>query len=189
MILSDRTLSQSLRRGDLLYINGTPVYSAHIGPSSIDLTLGDGFVCNPASENSDSGTVIDTKPIEATTASPHGHKYRANTTILAPGEFLLAHTVEEVRLPAYYAAFVTGRSSIGRLGLQIENAGFIDPGFRGQITLELVNQAAKPIVLHAGIRICQLIVMSLDEPAMFPYKGKYLGQAGPTISKIEEDYL
>jgi dCTP deaminase len=187
MILSDRTLSQLLRRGELLYINGEPVYSAHIGPSSIDLTLGDGFVCNPSSENS--GNVIDTKPMESTTASAHGHKYRADTTTLAPGEFLLAHTVEEVRLSAYHAAFVTGRSSIGRLGLQIENAGFIDPGFRGQITLELVNQAAKPIVLHAGIRICQFIIMGLDEPAMFPYKGKYLGQAGPTISKIEEDYL
>jgi len=44
------------------------------------------------------------------------------------------------------AAYVEGRSSIGRLGLQVQNAGFIDVGFHGQITLELENQSGYSIV-------------------------------------------
>ena len=67
--------------------------------------------------------------------------------VLEPNHFVLASTAEYIRVPHDMAAYVEGRSSIGRLGLQVQNAGFIDAGFNGQITLELENQSGFPVVL------------------------------------------
>ena len=85
------------------------------------------------------------------------------------------------------AAYVEGRSSIGRLGLQIQNAGFIDAGFHGQITLELENQSSFPIVLQSGVRICQIVFVQMNADAEKPYCGKYNGQTGATPSRLEVD--
>ena len=91
-------------------------------------------------------------------------------------------------MPDHLAAFVAGRSSVGRLGLQIQNAGFVDSGFQGQITLELYNQSEKPILLKAGVRICQIVFFQLDEPTAQPYQGKYQGQEGATGSRLYKDF-
>ena len=85
------------------------------------------------------------------------------------------------------AAYVEGRSSIGRLGLQIQNAGFIDAGFYGKITLELENQSPHTIILKPGIRICQIIFVQMTTEANNPYSGKYLGQDAATPSKLHQD--
>ena len=85
------------------------------------------------------------------------------------------------------AAYVEGRSSIGRLGLQVQNAGFIDAGFEGQITLELENQSPLPIVLQVGVRICQIVFVQMLETAEQPYAGKYLNQRGATPSRLDQD--
>ena len=57
------------------------------------------------------------------------------------------------------------RSSIGRLGLQVQNAGFIDAGFHGQITLELENQSGFPIDLKKGVWICQIVFVQMSRSA------------------------
>ena len=80
-----------------------------------------------------------------------------------------------------------GHSSIGRLGLQVQNAGFIDAGFHGQITLELENQSGFPIVLKKGVRICQIVFVQMSHSAEKPYSGKYDGQSGATASLLEVD--
>ena len=98
---------------------------------------------------------------------------------LAPGEFRLGHTQEYITMPNHLAALVTGRSSIGRDGLMVHSvAGWIDPGFEGQITLELKNLADDYLSYYAGKRICQIIFIELDAPTD-PYDGKYQGQMGP----------
>jgi dCTP deaminase len=74
------------------------------------------------------------------------------------------------------------------LGLQIQNAGFVDAGFEGQITLELYNQSEKPILLKAGVRICQLVFFQLDETTEKPYSGKYQNQQGATVSRLYQDF-
>lgn len=87
-------------------------------------------------------------------------------------------------------AFIpTHNSSLGRLGLAAHvTAGFIDPGFTGHITLELVNHAPRPLLLHAGMRIGQMCVFQLSGPARWPYGtqgvgSRYQGQRGPTASR------
>lgn len=110
-----------------------------------------------------------------------------DTITLPPHTFLLATTMEYVKLPNDLTAFVEGRSSIGRLGLFIQNAGWVDPGFEGTITLELYNANSLPIQLTAGRRICQLVFCKMDQAAQNPYRGKYQGQRRSVGSRVNKD--
>ena len=158
MILPDRVLR---KKSGQWFPDGV-----HIGPSSVDFRLGDQYLLpNPELEIS----LGKELPYRKTVAS---------SFLLLPRQFCLATTEEWVELPEDVAAFVSGRSSIGRLGLQVQNAGFIDAGFMGQITLELANQTPFPIRLQAGVRICQIVFMQQLRKSREPYSGKYLAQVG-----------
>lgn len=106
---------------------------------------------------------------------------------LKPHRFTLASTLELIGLPDDHSAMVAGKSSLARLGLVVESAGFVDPGFRGQITLELFNMSSKPITLKIGMPICQIVFFKLESPALRPYghpklNSHYQNQRGPTKS-------
>ena len=73
------------------------------------------------------------------------------------------------------------------MGLFIQNAGWVDPGFQGEITLELFNASAQAIELKAGRRVGQLVFAKMDKPAEHSYHGKYQHQRGATGSKIHMD--
>jgi len=107
--------------------------------------------------------------------------------LLLPGQFVLATTMEYIALPEDLTAFVEGRSSLGRMGLFIQNAGWVAPGFRGEITLELYNANRCAIELTAGRRVGQLVFARMDAPALKPYDGKYQGQRGATGSRVYLD--
>ena len=148
----------------------------NIGPSSVDLTLADSFSWpNPQKKQIVLGEAVEHEQIQT------------SSFVLEPNHFILASTAESIKVPVNMAAYVEGRSSIGRLGLQIQNAGFIDAGFHGQITLELENQSAFPIVLQAGVRVCQIVFVQMSAEAEKPYSGKYNGQIGATPSRLEVD--
>ena len=89
----------------------------------------------------------------------------------------------DVRLGNTFSV-VEGRSSLGRLGLFIQNAGWVDPGFHGEITLELFNANRCAIKLQARRRIGQLVFARMDRAARNPYRGKYQGQRGATGSRV-----
>jgi dCTP deaminase len=109
--------------------------------------------------------------------------------ILHPGEFVLGSTYEFVTLPDNIAARLEGKSSLGRLGLLTHStAGFVDPGFKGHVTLELANVSNLPIKLWPGMKVGQLCFFQLSSAAETPYgSAKYLnryqGQRGPTASR------
>ena len=171
MILSDKTLIKMLNDQSLVVTDLEP---EQIQPASIDIRIGNTFCIV---EDSPSGIInledeIQYKQITA-------EKYT-----LLPGQFVLATTMEYVELPDDLTAFVEGRSSLGRMGLFIQNAGWVDPGFKGEITLELFNANRCAIELCAGRRIGQLVFAQLDEKALNPYRGKYQGQRGATGSKV-----
>jgi dCTP deaminase len=174
MILSDRTLKLMIERGEL---GVSPLNEESIQPASIDCRLGNHFLVveDRQMHTIDLNSEILYRQIEgpAITIPPHS--------------FLLATTMEYIRLPQDLTAFVEGRSSIGRIGLFIQNAGWVDPGFEGQITLELYNANSLPIRLEAGRRICQLVFCRMDQAAASPYKGKYQGQKNATGSQVFKD--
>lgn len=165
MILSDISLRAELAAGTLV-IDPTPADHA-IQPASIDLHLG-----------------------QETRRQGRQARRRVGTWYMDPGEFLLGHTLETVTIPAHLVGQLNGKSSLGRLGLAIHvTAGFIDPGFSGQITLELHNCSGRVVELHPLMPIGQLVLMRLTAPAERPYGSaglgsKYQGQTGATPSAV-----
>ncbi len=174
MILSDISLKKEILGNNL--IDKQYYYPEMIQPASIDLRLGNKFMW-PAGNKTLS---LDEK-VEY-------EEETADSFVIPPQEFVLATTFEYINLPDYMSAFVEGRSSIGRLGLFIQNAGWVDPGFEGRVTLELFNaNRTNPVKVKAGRRICQLVVATLNEPAENPYDGKYQNQKDTTKSRIYLD--
>lgn len=174
MILSDKTLTKMIETGEL---GVTPLDKESIQPASIDCRLGNDFLIVEDREMQ----IIDLN------SQIKYREYNGNEITIPPHSFLLATTLERVKLPDNLTAFVEGRSSIGRIGLFIQNAGWVDPGFEGQITLELYNANSLPIRLEAGRRICQLVFCSMDQAALNPYRGKYQGQTKTTGSRVFKD--
>ncbi len=109
--------------------------------------------------------------------------------LLHPGEFALGATAETLAIPDDIAVQLNGKSSLGRLGLVVHStAGWIDPGFTGQLTLELASFAPLPIILRPGMRIAQLCFFRLGSAARQPYGtaalgSRYQGQEGPTPAR------
>jgi dCTP deaminase len=114
--------------------------------------------------------------------------------ILHPGEFVLGSTYERVQLPNDLVARLEGKSSLGRLGLLIHStAGYVDPGWEGNLTLELSNVANLPITLYDGMKIGQISFQRLSSPAEVAYGeasigSKYRGQRDPTASLYHRDF-
>ena len=174
MILSDQTLRKMLKEQTLRI---DPLTPEQIQPASIDIRLGNSF---RVVEDSPAGMIDMENEI-------HYKAITADTYILLPNQFVLATTMEYFHLPDYLTAFVEGRSSLGRMGLFIQNAGWVDPGFEGEITLELYNANRCAIVLKAGRRVGQLVFAQMDGRAAAPYRGKYQGQRGATGSRVRLD--
>jgi dCTP deaminase len=115
--------------------------------------------------------------------------------ILHPTEFVLGQTLEWVELPNDLVARLEGKSSLGRLGLLIHStAGYVDPGWKGNLTLELSNVANLPIALYRGMRIGQISFIRMSSPVERPYGSrelgsKYQGQSTPTESQFYRDFV
>ena len=174
MILSDRTLFKMREAGTLSI---TPLDKEQVQPASVDIRLGNTF---SIVEDLSTGVITLKDEVRYKTIN-------TDTYILLPGQFVLATTMEYVSLPDNLTAFVEGRSSLGRLGLFIQNAGWVDPGFQGEITLELFNANRCAIELKAGRRVGQLVFAEMDDTALKPYNGKYQGQKGATGSRVYMD--
>ena len=174
MVLSDKTITRMLGEKSLIIC---PLTEKQIQPASVDIRLGNTF------------SVVDDTPSGIITLDSQ-IKYKSITTdtyLILPGQFVLATTMEYFELPNNMTAFVEGRSSLGRMGLFIQNAGWVDPGFKGEITLELFNANRCAIELKSGRRIGQLVFAQMDDFALNPYNGKYQGQTGATGSKVFMD--
>lgn len=181
MVLSDRTIREAIGDGRIAI---TPFDDALVQPSSVDLTVGAKFRVfrNNRHPYIDVRTPMTglTELHEATPDQPF---------ILHPGEFVLGTTAERVRVGNDLVARLDGKSSLGRLGLLIHStAGFIDPGFDGNITLELSNVANLPITIYPGMKIGQISFLQMTTVADAPYgsgalSSKYQGQVEPTESK------
>ena len=175
MILSDSTLEKMISMGKLILKDKK--IKPHINPASVDLHLGSHFL-----------TVEDRQMSFITLEEPIKYREIETDNITIPAHsFLLATTEEYIKLPANITAFVEGRSSIGRIGLFVQNAGWVDPGFEGKITLELYNANSLPIKLKAGRRICQIVFSKIDKAAKNPYRGKYQGQLKSVGSRVYQD--
>jgi dCTP deaminase len=180
-VLSDRDIRAALEAGDVAI---RPYDPADLQPSSVDLHLDRSFrvfrnnrypfidVRAPQPDLTELLTVADDEQF-----------------VLHPGEFVLGQTLEWVEL----VARLEGKSSLGRLGLLIHStAGYVDPGWKGNLTLELSNVANLPIALYFGMKIGQISFFKMSSPVERPYGSpglgsKYQGQSEPTASAFHRD--
>ena len=185
-VLSDGTIRRLVDDGRIRIDQWDP---AMVQPASVDLRLGNSFrvfhnhritavdLGDPPSELTEQVIVED-----------------GATFVIHPGEFVLGVTAEHVELPDDVVARIEGKSSLGRLGLLIHStAGFVDPGWRGRLTLELANILNLPITLYAGMPVAQISFMRLSTPADRPYgspllRSKYWGDSEPTPSKYHLNF-
>ena len=184
--MSDRDIRASIEAGQ---IGLEPLEMGLLQPSSIDVRLDRFFrlfdnhkyaFIDPAEQQDELTRLIEVDPAEP--------------FILHPGEFVLGSTYEFVTLPDDVAARLEGKSSLGRLGLLTHStAGFVDPGFKGHVTLELSNVATLPIKLWPGMKIGQLCFFKLTSASEHPYgsekySSRYQGQRGPTASRSYKNF-
>ena len=185
-VLSDRDIRAELGAGRVVI---RPYDPADLQPSSVDLHLDRTFrvfrnnrspyidVRSPQPDLTELLRIADDEPF-----------------VLHPGEFVLGQTIEWVELPDDLVARLEGKSSLGRLGLLIHStAGYVDPGWKGTLTLELSNVANLPIALYAGMRIGQISFFRMSSAVERPYGSpelgsKYQGQAEPTASAFHRDF-
>ena len=182
MILSDRTLRERLASGSIVV---DPFDESAVQPASVDLRLARSFRVFSRHRHTHIDPLRGQEGLTELVEVEEGGRFA-----LHPGEFVLGSTLERVRVPADLVGRLEGKSSLGRVGLIIHStAGYIDPGFEGQITLELSNVAAVPILLYPGMRVAQISFLTMTTAAERPYaspglESKYQGQVGPTESRL-----
>lgn len=170
----------------------TPLEEGQIGPSSVDLHLGNEFIIFRKA----SLTCVDIN--DAKEVSKNVHKYQEkvrisrfdNRFILHPDQLVLGATQEYMALPDNITAIICGRSTWGRTGLMIATATQIAPTFKGCVTLELVNEGEIPLVLYPGLRVAQLLLYRTEGTCSS--ESRYQFQTGPEFPKQltkEQEYL
>jgi dCTP deaminase len=189
MALSDKDIKTALNQ-KRIRINPKIDLKTQLGSCSLDLRLSNVFrIFNHAQV-----PFIDPSDKKVLSELTHEIKIKPGKAfIIQPQEFVLASTIEEISLADDIMARLEGRSSIGRLGIVVHStAAVCDPGFRGQVVLELGNLGKMAVALKPGIRICSLTFDELSSKAQVPYykkaKAKYVGQKGPVMSKVSEEY-
>jgi|TARA_B110000438_G_scaffold252980_1_gene258339 dCTP deaminase len=186
MVLSDRDIKAAIKAG---IIGIDPYFEKDVQPASVDLHLDKKLLVF----NNSNAPYIDLKKELPDINRPVLIK-DDEPFILHPGEFVLGSTLEKITIPSIMVARIEGKSSLGRLGLLIHStAGFVDPGFDGNLTLELANVSRLPITLYYGMRIGQISFQQMTSEAERPYgspelKSRYQGQIDPTESRVFKDF-
>jgi dCTP deaminase len=186
MVLSDRTIREQIGAGRIVI---RPFDLKDLQPASVDLHLDRRVLVFRNNQD----PYIDlrkpmaqlTEPIDIPDDKPF---------ILHPGEFILGSTLEHIEIPPDIVARLEGKSSLGRIGLLIHStAGYVDPGWKGHLTLELTNVSRLPVTLYYGMRIGQISFLQMTTPVERPYGSKelgsrYQGQTDPTASRAHLDF-
>ena len=186
MLLSDRSIREAVDAGRIII---DPWDERLLQPASVDLRLGKQMRVFRNSRV----PYIDVKR-ELPELTEAVEIQEEVPFYLHPGEFALGVILERVCLPDDIAARLDGKSSLGRLGLLVHStAGWVDPGWRGHLTLELSNVSGSPITLYHGMRVSQISFLQLTTPADHPYgsrelDSKYQDQAEPVPSQYYRNY-
>lgn len=188
MVLSDKDLKKAIET-KFIEITPTPDFKSQLGSCSIDLRLGDTFRIFEHSKHSfiDPAKKDFSNEITREIKVKKGEKF-----MMQPGDFVLAVTHENVRIPDNLMGRLEGRSSLGRLGIVVHStASIFDPGWDGKPVLELGNLGRMAVALTSGMRICAMTFEQLTSSAGTPYTSKehakYKFQTTPVESRIHEE--
>lgn len=185
MILSDKDIKLELEKKQLEIAEIT---EDQIGSCSVDLKLANKFMVFKHADI----THVDPRHINREALMSEIIKDNDKPFIIHPGEFVLGSTKERVKVPNYLVGRLDGRSSWGRLGIIVHStAGSVQPGWNGQLTLEIANISKLPVALYPDMKICQISFHQLTSDAQTPYdkkhNAKYSNQVGPGATRVGED--
>lgn len=186
VILSGDQIQEYIEQGKIVI---EPFDEDLIGPSQIDLRLGDKFRVFKEIElvdPEDRGTIEENTELVETGGGPF---------TLDSGQLVLAVTKEKVAIPNNLVASIEGRSSIARMGVFIHiSSGHVNPGSGSKkpfpVTLEVLNMNPSPVKICPGTRICQLLFYTMDKAVKKGYDeigGKYRGKLEPSSSLAFQD--
>ena len=186
MVLSDRTIREEMAKGRIVI---RPLGDGCVQPASVDIHLDRNILVF----RNNRVPYVDVRETNdrLTDMVTMGND---DPFMLHPGEFVLGSTLEHVEVPDDLVARLEGKSSLGRIGLLIHStAGYVDPGWKGHLTLELSNVSGLPITLYYRMKIGQISFLRLTTPADRLYGSaelgsKYQGQQDPTPSRGHLDF-
>jgi dCTP deaminase len=187
MVLSDRSIKEEITRGRIVI---EPLNLDCVQPASVDVHLDKRLLIfktwrHPIYIDVRQNPDNLTESVELDEDKPF---------FLQPGELVLASTMEDITLPIDIVARLEGKSSLGRIGLLMHSTtGYVDPGWRGHLTLNLSNVAKLPITLYYKMKIGQITFLRLTSAVERPYGSeglgsKYQGQIEPTASRYYRDF-
>ncbi len=186
MILSDRSIKEKLKTGE---ISIEPFSDEFVQPASYDLHLDTSVL----TFNTDKHDIIDVKkPVEDLMLKIEINDIEGY--VLKPGQFILANVIEITGVDDKHVGRLEGKSSLARMGLIIHaTAGFLDPGNKLRLTLEIANLSPLPIRIYAGMKIAQLAFEQLDGSCERPYgssglNSKYKGDMTVQASKMWKNF-
>ena len=182
MQLSDRDIRQMQETFGII----NPFHDVQLQPATYDMRLGTPVLFNehradpcPDGVKTYPGTVDTINWVKQDIDGQYGFE-------LQPLEFILGTTAEEIYVPNSVSAQINGKSSLGRIGLFVHvTAGFIDPGFKGRLTLEIFNGSNRPIQLTYLMRICQVSFTLLTSPVDRAYGDAALGSHYQNQSTVQ----
>ena len=186
MVLSDRTIREELALGRIVI---DPLDESCIQPASVDVHIDRKLLVFRNSRRPYIDVREDLEGLTEMEEIPEGQPF-----MLHPGEFILGSTLEYIGVPDDLVARLEGKSSLGRIGLLIHStAGYVDPGWKGHLTLELSNVSNLPVTLYYGMKIGQISFLRLTTAAEHLYGSpelgsKYQGQTEPTASRLYRDF-
>ncbi len=188
MVLSDRTIKEEIDKGRIII---DPLTPGCVQPASVDLHLDKKLLAFKPQRHP---AYIDVRR-----SLDYLHELveldEDNAFFLNPGELVLASTLESITLPDDIVGRLEGKSSLGRIGLLVNStAGYVDPGWQGNLTIEISNVAKLPITLYYKMKIGQISFLRLTSPADRLYgaaelDSRYQGQTEPTASRYHEDFV
>jgi dCTP deaminase len=185
-VLSDGDLRRAIAAGE---IGVDPFNDEDIQPASIDLHLDKSFRVFRNNRYGFIDPSVDQPGLTELEVVSGTEPF-----MLHPSEFVLGQTLERISVGSSLLGRLDGKSSLGRLGLLIHStAGYVDPGWVGNLTLELGNVASLPIALYPGMKIGQISFHRMSSPVERPYgsaalHSRYQGQSEPTASAIHVDF-
>ncbi len=149
-----------------------PLAPDQIGPASIDLHLDDEI------RILDGGPAVIDVNDDADYLAVSRTERMTGPYELAPGQTIHGITRERLTLPGDISGWLEGRSRFARLGLMIHvTAGFVSPGVNNRQVLEISNLAGRPLAIHAGTRLCQIVLQRCEGSAI--YQGRFARQERP----------
>ena len=184
MIIPDHEIKKLLAEGK---VRIEPLEEGQIQAACVDLRLGSEF---RVFKHTHEAFIDSRNPKEHTECmkADDGRPF-----IIHPNEFVLGITKERVALPDDIAAYVDGKSSLGRLGVTAHiTSSLVEPGWDGRLVLEIANLGKMPVTLYPGMKICKLVLMRMSSASEKPYdkraETKYKGQDGVLESRISKEH-